>query len=294
MITDILQENFFVHTVIPRERSIDCGLPLKEIGYLDAVQVRKELIYDEMLEITVRLASAEPFAVDYLDGKRYETPFPHVLIKKPGVHHVYATREPRKAFFIQYYPESAAELEARGMSFDPLIWQISLTESLTAILEKLLKVTALIHLPMMREKADMLAWAFLLELLEFRQHDICSDERFRKFQEIASYLQIHYLKSPDIVRLAHLHGLSERSFYRYWNKYYNESPVAFLNRLKLEYAKNNLIYTDMTISEIASKLGYSTIYFDRFFKRWTGQTPCSYRREISRQLFAPTPGKPGF
>ena len=86
---------------------------------------------------------------------------------------------------------------------------------------------------------------------------------------------------------------AERSFYRYWNKYYNESPVAFLNRLKLEYAKNNLIYTDMTISEIASKLGYSTIYFDRFFKRWTGQTPCSYRREISRQLFAPTPGKPG-
>lgn len=286
VITDILQEDFFVHTVIPRERTIDCGLPLKEIGYLDAVRVRKELVYDDMLEITVRLASAEPFAVDYLDGKRYETPFPHVLIKKPGVHHAYAMELPRKAFFLQYHPESVAVLEQRGMSFEPLIWQISLTDSLMAILEKLLKISALIHQPMMREKADMLAWAFLLELLEFRRSDICNDERFRKFQEIASSLQIHYLKSPDIARLAHQHGLSERSFYRYWNTYYNESPVAFINRLKLEYARNNLVYSNMTIAEIAAKLGFSPIYFDRFFKRRTGKTPCCYRREMGGQIFS--------
>ncbi|UKI29840.1 MAG: hypothetical protein L6W00_17595 [Lentisphaeria bacterium] len=80
------------------------------------------------------------------------------------------------------------------------------------ILEKLLKLSALLHQPMMREKADTLAWAFLLELLEFRRNDIRRGERFRKFQEIVSSLQLHYLTSPDIARLAHLHGLSERSF----------------------------------------------------------------------------------
>lgn len=286
MIADILQEDFSVHARLPRERSLDCGLALKAIGYLDAVRVRKDLVYDGTLEITVRLASAEPFAVDILDGRRYETPFPHVLIKKPGVHHVYAAELPRKAFFLQFHPGSDAVLEQRGMSFDPLIWQISLTEPLMEILEKLLKLSALLHQPMMREKADTLAWAFLLELLEFRRNDIRRGERFRKFQEIVSSLQLHYLTSPDIARLTHLHGLSERSFYRCWNSYSSESPTAFINRLKLEYARNNLIYTDMTVSEIAAKLGYSTIYFDRFFKRQTGMTPGRYRKEFGGKIFA--------
>lgn len=82
------------------------------------------------------------------------------------------------------------------------------------------------------------------------------------------------------------YGLSVRSFYRYGNSCYDESPVAFINRLKLEYARNNLVYSNMTISEIAAKLGYSTIYFDRFFKRRTGKTPCCYRREMGGQIFS--------
>ena len=43
MNAEILLEDFFVHTIIPPDRTIDTGLALKEIGYLDAVRVRKEL-----------------------------------------------------------------------------------------------------------------------------------------------------------------------------------------------------------------------------------------------------------
>ena len=67
MNAEILLEDFFVHTIIPPDRTIDTGLALKEIGYLDAVRVRKELTYSDMLEITIRLASQEGVAVDYLD-----------------------------------------------------------------------------------------------------------------------------------------------------------------------------------------------------------------------------------
>ena len=50
-------------------------------------------------------------------------------------------------------------------------------------------------------------------------------------------------------------------------------------RLLLE-AKRNLIYTAMTISQIAFSLGFSEpAYFTRFFKRLTGVSPQLFRRE---------------
>lgn len=50
-------------------------------------------------------------------------------------------------------------------------------------------------------------------------------------------------------------------------------------RLLLE-AKRNLIYTAMTISQIAYSLGFSEpAYFTRFFKRLTGVSPQEFRRE---------------
>src|SRR5690606_16541225 len=50
-------------------------------------------------------------------------------------------------------------------------------------------------------------------------------------------------------------------------------------RLLLE-AKRNLIYTAMTISQIAFSLGFSEpAYFTRFFKRLTGISPQVFRRE---------------
>ena len=96
----IFQEDFFVHTVLPPNRSLHMGVPVKEIGYLDSVKVTKDVTYDKFLEITIRLSSqGEEKAVDVLNGKRFETPFPHVLIKKPGVHHFYTTQFPRKPSF---------------------------------------------------------------------------------------------------------------------------------------------------------------------------------------------------
>lgn len=73
--------------------------------------------------------------------------------------------------------------------------------------------------------------------------------------------------------LAKTYGLSERSFFRHWSKYYPQSPTAMIRKLKLEYAKKCLAYTDIPISTIAGKLGFCTVYFDRQFKQETDITP---------------------
>lgn len=277
MLSDIFLENFYVHTVFPPERQIQSAFPLKEIGFLEAM-VHKELIYNNMLEFTLRLSSEEPYAVDILDGVRYETPFPHILIKKPGLSHSYQTESPRKAFFLQYQPEIAVKMEEANFPFTPLIWQFSLTDAIADKIDRLLKLIPLLHLPLMKEKADSLAWSLLLDLLEYRSGVTRNDEVFSRLQRTSFYLLTHYLEAPSVPALARMNGFSERNFLRYWKKYYNETPLQMIRRLKLDHAKNCLLRTGMTIGEIAEMLHFNPIYFERFFRQETGCTPLQYRK----------------
>ncbi|WP_153676373.1 helix-turn-helix domain-containing protein, partial [Pseudomonas aeruginosa] len=49
-------------------------------------------------------------------------------------------------------------------------------------------------------------------------------------------------------------------------------------RLLLE-AKRDLVYTAMTVNEIADRLGFSEpAYFTRFFKRLSGVSPSAFRK----------------
>ncbi len=57
-----------------------------------------------------------------------------------------------------------------------------------------------------------------------------------------------------------------------------KSTLQLVHERKLLEAKRNLIYTSMTISQIAHTLGFSEpAYFSRFFKRQTGVNPKQYR-----------------
>lgn len=57
------------------------------------------------------------------------------------------------------------------------------------------------------------------------------------------------------------------------------SPIDFFIRLKMQKACYYLDFTDMTISEIAEKIGYNDqYYFSRLFKKIMGRSPSDYRR----------------
>jgi AraC-like DNA-binding protein len=59
-----------------------------------------------------------------------------------------------------------------------------------------------------------------------------------------------------------------------------ESPMTYLRQWRFEVARNWLLDTDQTLAEIAGQLGYeSEASFSRAFKKATGQTPGSVRRE---------------
>lgn len=55
--------------------------------------------------------------------------------------------------------------------------------------------------------------------------------------------------------------------------------IEYLSAIKINYAKDALLYTDKTISEIAHELGYESIsHFNRTFKKIIGRSPGEFRK----------------
>lgn len=59
---------------------------------------------------------------------------------------------------------------------------------------------------------------------------------------------------------------------------YGISPRQYVSELKLKQAKELLLQTDVTVEEIARRLGFSSVHhFSRQFHRWTGMPPSRFR-----------------
>ncbi len=58
------------------------------------------------------------------------------------------------------------------------------------------------------------------------------------------------------------------------------TPIEYLNRCRLNFARMRLLSTAAPISDIAVEAGFtSTAYFDRVFRRNSGMSPAAYRRQ---------------
>jgi transcriptional regulator GlxA family with amidase domain len=82
----------------------------------------------------------------------------------------------------------------------------------------------------------------------------------------------------EMVRRA---GLSERTFKRRFTGATGLSPIAYVQRLRIEDAKRRLERTESSVDEISWQVGYEEpAFFRRLFKRVAGLTPGAYRRRF--------------
>lgn len=83
---------------------------------------------------------------------------------------------------------------------------------------------------------------------------------------------------PAIERFAQHANLSQHYFSDLIKKETGRSPKDHINEFIVERAKNMLLSTELSISEIAFDLGFNyPHYFTRLFKSKTGKTPGAYR-----------------
>lgn len=79
--------------------------------------------------------------------------------------------------------------------------------------------------------------------------------------------------------------LSAFHYQRLFKMMYKESPLSLITRRRMERAKELLLRSDLTVSEICLEIGYSGIgTFSSSFKKMNGCTPSEFR-EGSRRYF---------
>ena len=84
----------------------------------------------------------------------------------------------------------------------------------------------------------------------------------------------------DMARLCHL---SPSYFSRLFRREMGENFINYVNRIKVQWAKERLRSSNDSVVQIAQELGYmDSSYFISVFKKFEGTTPLAYRQHKSR------------
>jgi len=95
------------------------------------------------------------------------------------------------------------------------------------------------------------------------------------------WVATHFSVANPLEEMIRRAGLSERTFKRRFTAATGLSPIAYVQRLRIEDAKRRLERTEASVDEISWQAGYEeAAFFRRLFKRVTGLTPGSYRRRF--------------
>ena len=98
-------------------------------------------------------------------------------------------------------------------------------------------------------------------------------------QRFTRLLEEHYREHWPIERYAAELGISAAHLNALCRSLAGLSALQVINQRVLLEAKRNLVYTTMTINQVADSLGFSEpAYFSRFFKRSTGVAPQAFRQ----------------
>ena len=91
----------------------------------------------------------------------------------------------------------------------------------------------------------------------------------------------NYQEAAPVAAMARLTGLSERALVRRFQAVTGMTPLAYVQNVRIEEAKQMLEATSLPVEAIATELGYEdSSFFNRLFKRQVQMTPAQYRRKF--------------
>lgn len=111
----------------------------------------------------------------------------------------------------------------------------------------------------------------------FNENKSHSDE---DFMNVISIIHERYYEKLTIEYLSNVAHISRSSFIKKFKDICKMPPLTYLNKIRIEAAKNLLLNTNYTIIEIANRTGFfDSPHFSRTFEKEVGITPSQYRKE---------------
>lgn len=114
-----------------------------------------------------------------------------------------------------------------------------------------------------------------------------ADHGDAEIQSAQQWLSDHFSLANPVEEMIKRSVLAERTFKRHFASATGLTPIAYVQRLRIEDAKRRLERTDASVDEISWRVGYEdSAFFRRLFKRTTGLNPSAYRRRFRIPDFA--------
>jgi transcriptional regulator GlxA family with amidase domain len=104
--------------------------------------------------------------------------------------------------------------------------------------------------------------------------------------EAQSYLETHFQERISIEELSLKFAIGRRNFDRRFSKATGNTPLEYVQRVKVESAKKSLESSRKTVSEVMYEVGYSDLKaFREVFRKITGMSPLEYRNRYNKDAY---------
>ncbi len=104
--------------------------------------------------------------------------------------------------------------------------------------------------------------------------------------QIQDWLESHYHQAVNFQNLSKQFDLSVRSMNRRFKNALDQTPNNYLQKMRINAAKDLLQNTNLAINEIADQIGCpDPSYFTSLFKKHLHITPIAYRKTVRAKLF---------
>lgn len=102
-----------------------------------------------------------------------------------------------------------------------------------------------------------------------------------------NYIESNVTLRISIQAIADQLGLSKRNFERRFKTATSNTPIEYIQRVKVEYAKKNLETGRKNVNEVMYEVGYSDRKaFRTAFKKFCGLLPLEYRSKFNKEIAA--------
>ncbi|WP_123041520.1 AraC family transcriptional regulator [Cohnella candidum] len=102
-----------------------------------------------------------------------------------------------------------------------------------------------------------------------------------RMKQVIRYMEEHFVRKLSVSELAGVAGMSEGHFSRVFKSYLRQTPLEYLNRLRLRYAADMLQQPGVSVAEAAMASGFDNFsYFSKSFRALYRCTPSDYRKTV--------------
>lgn len=214
-----------------------------------------------------------------IDDKSYTATKGDILFVFEGQHKKLheSSAQPLENYYLDLQGNAVEQiLQSMGVNREQQFFHGESHELLQAIMEKIFRELETKQLNPLKQ--SLLSWQVLEAIqLQLPQKKEIHDD---PCEEIRLLIQKDFRYSLSINEIADKFQLSRSTIFRQFKKRFGLSPKQYLEKLRLEFAYNQLSIQDISIKEIAFNSGYNSVnHFIRMFKKRYETTPLKHQRK---------------